>query len=87
MADLFRALAAASLAGFLTARVAQIAVYDGGAGVVRIPSVSVGDNIFTQLALKDLGGLRFALQAATLESPAATPPLARLPASTVLRQS
>lgn len=87
MADLFRALAAASLTGFLTAPVAQIAVYDGGAGVVRIPSVSVGDSIFTQLALKDLGGLRFALQAATLESPAATPPLARLPASTVLRQS
>jgi hypothetical protein len=55
--------------------------------VVRIPSVSVGDSIFTQLALKDLGGLRFALQAATLESPAATPPLDRLPASTVLRQS
>ena len=55
---------------------AQIAVYDTATGLVHIPSVAVGGSVYTQVVLKDLGGGRFGVQAATLETLAATPAFA-----------
>lgn len=50
---------------------AQVARYDPSTGRLDIPSVSVGEESFTQVALQDLGGLRFVLRAATAQQPAA----------------
>lgn len=84
MVLLKRAGVAAALVACVASAAAQIAVYDTAAGLVRIPSAAVGSSVFTQLALKDLGGLRFVLQAATLESPAATPPFATFDGTTAI---
>lgn len=63
---------------------AQVSRYEPASGRLSIPSVSVGDESFTQVELQDLGGLRFALRAASPQSPAA-PGVARFdPASGVV---
>ena len=66
----------AALAGAWAPAAAQIAVYDTATGLVHIPSVAVGGSIYTQVVLKDLGGLRFGVQSATLETTGATPAFA-----------
>lgn len=81
MVKLFRALQTAALVVLLAAgagvpAMAQIAVYDTAAGLVHIPSVAVGSSTYTQVVLKDLGGLRFVVQSATLEAIGATPAFA-----------
>lgn len=66
----------AALAGAWAPAAAQIAVYDTATGLVHIPSVAVGGSTYTQVVLKDLGGLRFGVQSATLETTGATPAFA-----------
>lgn len=63
---------------------AQIAIFDTATGWVDIPSVAVGGKVYIKVRLKDTGGLVFQLQAATLEQPNATPPIAHYDAATAV---
>lgn len=62
---------------------AQIARFNPGTGLVEIPSVLVGGNVYTGIQLRNING-QFVLQAAALESPAVTAPFAQYDGTTAV---
>jgi hypothetical protein len=54
---------------------AQVAVYDAATGVLTLPAVQVGSDIYTSVTLQNLGNYRFQLLGATQQVP---PGLARI---------
>lgn len=57
------------LLGLSTGVCAQVASYDTTTGVLTLPAVQVGAMTYVDVTLRDIGGLTFALQGATEQSP------------------
>ncbi len=81
-----RWLATLALCVAASGTIAQTATYDALRGELRLSAVQVGAAVYTNVVLKDTGGFRFVLQAASLQSPPTSAPAGRYePASRLLR--